>query len=67
MPATKKQIIQILKMGGLVVIPSDTVYGLAVDATQSKAVEKLLKFKERWPGRLLPCFAIALKWLVITQ
>ncbi len=61
MPATKKQIIQILKMGGLVVIPSDTVYGLAVDATQSKAVEKLLKFKERWPGKAIAVFCDSFK------
>lgn len=46
-----KQIVKILKNGGLVVMPSDTVYILAVDATNEKAVNKLLKFKNRWIGK----------------
>lgn len=37
-------------------MPSDTVYGLCVDATNKKAVEKLLKFKERWPGKAISVF-----------
>ena len=34
-----------LKLGGLVVFPSDTVYGLLVDATNEEAVRKLIEFK----------------------
>ena len=39
--------------GGLVIFPSDTVYILAVDATNQKAVDKLLAFKNRWTGKAI--------------
>ncbi len=37
----------ILKAGGLVVFPTETVYGLAADAFNLKAVEKIFKIKGR--------------------
>ena len=40
-----------LKLGGLVVFPSDTVYGLLVDATNEEAVRKLIEFKNRPAGK----------------
>ena len=43
----------VLKDGGLVIFPSDTVYILAVDPTNKKAVEKLLAFKNRWTGKAI--------------
>lgn len=39
--------------GNLVVFPSDTVYILAVDPTNQKAVDLLLSFKNRWPGKAI--------------
>jgi len=36
-----------LRKGGMVVYPSDTVYGLAVDATNPMAIQKLDHFKSR--------------------
>lgn len=39
--------VQILKQGGVVVYPTDTAYGLAVDATNGKAVKKLFRLKGR--------------------
>ena len=36
-----------LKNGDIVCFPTDTIYGLAVDATNEKAVEKLYNFKNR--------------------
>lgn len=50
------QTIRVLKEGGLVIFPSDTVYGLLVDATNEKAVEKLVKFKNRPPGKAISVF-----------
>ena len=38
---------QILKDGGLVAIPTETVYGLAADATQGKAVARIFEAKGR--------------------
>ncbi len=50
------EIVDILRDGGLIVAPSDTSYGLLVDATNRKAVEKLLKLKERPPGKAVSVF-----------
>ena len=38
---------EILKNGGVVGIPTETVYGLAADALNGKAVEKIFKAKGR--------------------
>ena len=48
-----KKAVGVIKKGGLVVFPSDTVYILAVDPTNQKAVEKLLGFKNRWTGKAI--------------
>jgi len=48
--------ITILKSNGLVVFPSDTVYGLLCDATNEKAVQKLIEFKNRPPGKAISVF-----------
>ncbi|MFA7687002.1 MAG: L-threonylcarbamoyladenylate synthase [Moheibacter sp.] len=40
-----QQIVEVLKNGGLVIYPSDTVYGLGCDITNLKAMEKLAKLK----------------------
>lgn len=45
-----------LKSGGLVIFPSDTVYGLLADAANPKAVTQLLNFKERRPGQAIAVF-----------
>ena len=37
----------ILRAGGLVAIPTETVYGLAADATQGKAVARIFEVKGR--------------------
>lgn len=39
------QIVEVLKNGGLVIYPSDTVYGLGCDITNHKAMEKLARLK----------------------
>lgn len=48
--------IEVLHSGGLVVCPSDTVYGLLVDATNEEAVKKLITFKERPVGKAISVF-----------
>ena len=35
--------VQILKKGGLVVFPTETVYGLAANALDPKAIKKIFK------------------------
>lgn len=39
--------IQILKQGGVIAFPTDTVYGLGADAFRSKAVERIYEIKKR--------------------
>ena len=35
----------VLKKGGLIIYPTDTVYGLGCDITNAKAVEKIARIK----------------------
>jgi len=51
-----KKVADVLQQGGLVIFPSDTVYGLLVDAYNKKAVEKLIAFKNRPPGKPISVF-----------
>ncbi|TDQ31305.1 L-threonylcarbamoyladenylate synthase [Zeaxanthinibacter enoshimensis] len=46
-PAPKeiKRVADILRKGGLVIYPTDTVYGLGCDITNSKALEKIARIK----------------------
>ncbi|MCP1994708.1 L-threonylcarbamoyladenylate synthase [Flavobacterium sp. HSC-61S13] len=39
------KVVTILRNGGLVIYPTDTVYGLGCDITNSKALEKIAKIK----------------------
>jgi L-threonylcarbamoyladenylate synthase len=39
--------IQVLKKGGVILYPTDTIWGIGCDATNSKAVEKIYKIKQR--------------------
>ncbi|RLD63503.1 MAG: threonylcarbamoyl-AMP synthase [Bacteroidetes bacterium] len=40
-----RQVVKILKSGGLIIYPTDTVYGLGCDISNHKAVERLAKIK----------------------
>ncbi|HEX5429585.1 MAG TPA: L-threonylcarbamoyladenylate synthase [Patescibacteria group bacterium] len=42
-----RQALEVLKSGGVVVCPTDTAYGMAVDATNPSAVKKLYQLKGR--------------------
>jgi len=56
-PAIEKQIklaIAILKKGGIVAFPTDTVYGLGADPLNEQAVARIYKVKRRPPNLPLP-------------
>ena len=40
-----KKVVDVLKNGGLIIYPTDTVYGLGCDITNTKALEKVAKIK----------------------
>lgn len=46
----------VLKKGGVVICPTDTVYGFLADASNKKAVEKIYKIKKRAKSKPLPVF-----------
>jgi len=52
-PAEKKmeQIVQCLRSGGIVIYPTDTIYGLGCDITNQKAIEKICRIKDIKPAK----------------
>src|ERR1700680_722151 len=53
--------ISILKKGGMIICPTDTVYGFLADASNKKAVEKIYKIKKRPKSKPLSIFVKDLK------
>ena len=48
---------EVLASGGIVVYPTDTLYGLGVDPTRKAAVDRLCRLKQRPVGAGLPLIA----------
>ncbi|MDF0705820.1 L-threonylcarbamoyladenylate synthase [Flagellimonas okinawensis] len=44
-PKQVEKVVNVLKKGGLVIYPTDTVYGLGCDITNSKALQRLARIK----------------------
>ena len=44
-PRRIKQVVEVLRDGGVVIYPTDTVYGLGCDINQPRAVEKICRIK----------------------
>lgn len=44
-PKDIRQVVEVLKSGGIIIYPTDTVYGLGCDITNAKAVEKVARYK----------------------
>ncbi len=47
--------ITVLKQGGLILYPTDTVWGIGCDATNANAVKKIYKLKQREDNKSLIC------------
>ncbi len=56
-----EQAAEILKEGGVVAVPTETVYGLAADATNRAAVKKIYKVKNRPHDNPLICHFYSFK------
>jgi tRNA threonylcarbamoyl adenosine modification protein (Sua5/YciO/YrdC/YwlC family) len=50
-PRQIKTIVDCLKGGGLIIYPTDTIYGLGCDIYQHKAIEKLCRIKQVDPAK----------------
>jgi L-threonylcarbamoyladenylate synthase len=48
-----QQALQVLRSGGLMVYPTDTVWGIGCDATNAQAVEKIYALKQRADSKSL--------------
>ncbi len=44
-PKAIEQVVDVLKKGGLIIYPTDTVYGLGCDITNQKAIEKICRIR----------------------
>ncbi|WP_199118982.1 L-threonylcarbamoyladenylate synthase [Pedobacter sp. ASV28] len=40
-----QQVVEVLKKGGLIIYPTDTIYGLGCDITNHKAIEKICRIR----------------------
>jgi len=47
--------IEVLENGGLILYPTDTVWGIGCDATNKEAVQKVFKLKQRDDSKALIC------------
>lgn len=53
----------ILKSGGTILYPTDTVWGIGCDATNVEAVEKVFKLKQRSDSKSLICLVNSVRML----
>jgi len=58
---TVKEVIPILKAGGVIAVPTDTVYGLGADALNGEASRRVFKIKRRREKNPLPIFVGSFK------
>ncbi|MCX7549972.1 L-threonylcarbamoyladenylate synthase [Xanthomarina sp. F2636L] len=50
-----QECLAVLKQGGLILYPTDTVWGIGCDATNTESVEKIFKLKQRNDSKALIC------------
>ena len=56
-----KKAVRVIKKGGVIVCPTDTVYGLMANAKSEKAVKKVFQIKKRTFQKPIPVFVKNLK------
>ena len=50
-----KKAVEILRQGGTILYPTDTIWGIGCDATNSEAVKKVFEIKQREDSKALIC------------
>ena len=50
-----KNAIEVMKKGGVILYPTDTVWGIGCDATNAQAVAKVYQIKQRDDSKALIC------------
>jgi len=55
--------LEVLKKGGIILYPTDTVWGIGCDATNPQAVERIYKLKQRDDNKAMICLVNSVKML----
>lgn len=50
-PKAIEQVVEVLRKGGLIIYPTDTVYGLGCDITNHRAIEKICQIRNIKPDK----------------
>ena len=50
-PRAIEQVVEVLKKGGIIIYPTDTVYGLGCDITNQRAIEKICRLRGIKPDK----------------
>lgn len=50
-----KNAVEVLRKGGVILYPTDTIWGLGCDATNAEAVERIYRIKQRDDAKALIC------------
>ncbi len=58
-----EKVVEILKNGGVVAIPTETVFGLVADATNKEAVERIYEIKQRPKEKPFTVFPHSKEWI----
>lgn len=53
-PTTPARAAEVIRAGGLIILPTDTVYGIAADVWQPEAIAALYAVKLRQPDKAIP-------------
>jgi len=61
-PEAIEKAIAVLKLGGTIIYPTDTLYALGANALEPSAVERIFKIKNRAIGKPLPLAVRNIKW-----
>lgn len=57
-----KEAVAVLEAGGVIIYPTDTIYGIGANALDEKAVRKVFELKERPLSKPLPMIIRNIKW-----
>ena len=50
-----KQAVEVLKRGGIILYPTDTIWGIGCDATNPEAVKRVYEIKHRDDSKAMIC------------
>ena len=56
-----KETVQVIKNGGIVIFPTDTVYGIGCDPFNEQAVKKIYEIKSRNTSKSLPVLTYSIE------